>query len=438
MAEKDPLQAEDITLPSDNAPEEGISNSVDALLSEQGDLPTVPQTPKDEPAPEPVTPPVAPETTAKPEKTEPPAAEPSTTTGNEPPKTADTRQGEKLLAGKYNTTLDLTEAVLEEVRVLKGDKKEIAPMIAEAHKTNDWSKVEAKYKELQTKVETQLSEQKKNEPAKPIEPTVEQPASEAAPAEPDLSPAETQTIMLETAFEDFFAPERDGGFKGLAEDIRALGMEFPKPEDVVASYDEKTHTYPVMVDFLANLKTQSRQLWKEFNDAFNPIIGQKVKGTNEYENARAKAPTFNNSQLEKAKQEISDYGKKFGVEIKPEDIAAVIKDAQAKGNIYQVQAGSLFIKDGAILRYFKSEKADDIIEQVRKLTEAKATTAGRKQAVADIKNQDSKAIRSIGTTSVPGSKPAVSAVVDWNNPESVKAFAKEGETADMIEKMLAD
>ena len=54
MAEKDPLQAEDITLPSDNAPEEGISNSVDALLSEQGDLPTVPQTPKDEPAPEPV------------------------------------------------------------------------------------------------------------------------------------------------------------------------------------------------------------------------------------------------------------------------------------------------------------------------------------------------------------------------------------------------
>jgi hypothetical protein len=193
-----------------------------------------------------------------------------------------------------------------------------------------------------------------------------------------------------------------------------------------------------MVDFLANLKTQSRQLWKEFNDAFNPIIGQKVKGTNEYENARAKAPTFNNSQLEKAKQEISDYGKKFGVEIKPEDIAAVIKDAQAKGNIYQVQAGSLFIKDGAILRYFKSEKADDIIEQVRKLTEAKATTAGRKQAVADIKNQDSKAIRSIGTTSVPGSKPAVSAVVDWNNPESVKAFAKEGETADMIEKMLAD
>ena len=109
MAEKDPLQAEDITLPSDNAPEEGISNSVDALLSEQGDLPTVPQTPPSEPAPEPVTPPVAPEPTVKPEKTEPPAAEPSTTTGNEPPTPADTRQGEKLLAGKYKTTLVMAQ-----------------------------------------------------------------------------------------------------------------------------------------------------------------------------------------------------------------------------------------------------------------------------------------------------------------------------------------
>ena len=383
-----------------------LSNTLDeALSSEKEELPTVPDTSKMEVTPT-AEPAKTPETPAPTEKTgtekETPA--PQTETSAEP------STDKNLFAGKYNSTLDLTEAVLEEVKALKADKKDVADLITEAHKTGDWSKVEAKYKEFQAQVEKQIADQKKTEPTQPAQPTTE-PAQQPT-AEPEVSPQEYQAAILDQSFNDFEQTE-------LAKDFKEAGIEIPRTDEQ-----------------LAELKKNDRGMYREFMQEFGRIATRNKAAADEFLQADKDAPVQNTSEEKKATQQITDFGKKYKVEIKPEEIQAILKDAKAKGDIFTTKNGVLFIKEGAIFRYFKAEKAEDILDRVQKQTEAEALTRGRTEGHTDATTKNDKGIRSASTVAVPGAKAKAPATIDWKNEESIRAMASESQASEKLDELL--
>jgi hypothetical protein len=385
-----------------NVPEENITATIDEALSDSHEeLPQIPELPREEPPKsEPAAEVIATEKTDKsPEK------EPAPQGGEAPIPTGEP----KLLAGKFTNLLDLGVSALEEVKVLKIDKKEVSEMIAEAFRTGDTSKVEAKYKELESQVGKQIADEKKNEPPKPGVKTVEPPV---ATTEPELTAEEYRQAVLDQSYAQFEKTV-------LAADMREAGIEVPKTDEQ-----------------LAELKLVNRPMWKEFMDEFQGIVLTNKTKADEFLKAEKEVPVHNNSQREKAKTQILDFGKKFKVEIKPEEIDKILLDAEKEPGLYENRNGLMFIREGSIFRFFKAERAEDLLDRVSKQTEAESLTKGRQQAAEDLKNIDGKAIKSISTTQMPGMK-TVPKPIDWNDPEQVrKASIPEKELTDKIDSIL--
>ena len=373
-----------------------INSYVDAL-PENDDA-----TPAPAPVPEPVKqpekapeaqPPAAPASTEPPVKQpEAPATEPAKETPV--PAAEPTPADDKLLAGRFENTYDLEHAVLEEVKTLKLDKKDAIALFDEARKSGDYSKVVEKYKELQGQVDKQIEEQKKNEPPKPEPQPAEPPVRE--PVEPELTQESVKQIVLETSYEDFGKTE-------FAQWMKDQGIEVPTTDEQLAA-----------------LAKENRPVYREFLETFGRIVQGNRQRAEEFQKSEKEAPSYNNSQKEKAKQQIIASAKELDIELKSEEVTQILDEASKSREVYEDKNGTPYIRDGAIVDYFMARRYPKLVGEAYKKMKTDILTKGRAEgAEAVIAGKTAEPAR-MSTSAQPPvvTKPGK---IDFSDPKQAKA-----------------
>jgi hypothetical protein len=342
-----------------------------AIDSVQEETAVTPETPPDkgtgnatpEPSPKPAQEP--PEKPAP--ATEPPPAEKSKET---PPETPETNY-----AGKYSNTFDLTHAVQEAAKELnksyrkenpeaKEDlylNKDLVSLFADAQKSNDWTKVEAKYKEFASELTKKREEEKKKvEP--PAVPPVKEPESTVKPDSPEFDAYVNQVFEQQ---KEVLAKETRRRFDQteVAVAMAQAGIEVPQTDEE-----------------LTVLMKDNYGLWKDFTTTVKGLARTVREDAKNTLRLRQEAPIHNKSQVEKTKKEIEDFGKEWKKTFTPEEIDAILKEAEKTGNIYEDKSGVQMIRDGAFTDYFYARKAMAIIraavEEQKKAIEAENRNKG--------------------------------------------------------------
>lgn len=314
----------------------------------------------------------------------------------------------KLYAGKYTTSFDLIEGVLEEVKALGADKKSVAALVTEAQTSGDWSKVEAKYKELQAEISKKQPVAQKKDEASPTE------TPKKDPDETDLTPEEFDKLIV------------DNTMKQLSES--PLSKKFEK-------YAVKM---PTTQEGLDDLEIAYPALHMQFTEAFRQVYANTEKQAKQFIQYQKEAPGHNELQVANAKKQIADFAQKWNVGVTPEDIDSAVKEAIKSGAalVTEQKSGIDFIREGGIFKWFLAERAEQLLETVRNKAAVEADNKARIEALNDLEQKKAATPSTISTASTPSAQ-AKPKEVNWNNPEEAK---KQGRAAisNALDTLLSD
>ena len=399
-------------VPVTPTPADDVSSKINSALSELDgdDKAPITETPKVTPKVEPPTPPAAPkppEDVAKEQQASEPPAD-AAVAKPEADATPKETPDKPLLAGKYTNKYDLQAGVLEEAIVLKSDKKELVKLFTEADSTGDWSKVEAKYKELQTQVVKKIQDEKK-----PAETAQEVTPPKVETPETALSQDELKQVLFEQTTEQV-ANSR------IASRMKELGIAIPKTDEELNA---------LQLDYPA--------IYIEFTQTFQGTYRNLQTLAQKHMESTKQAPAFNNSQEEKSRQQIGDFAKQWDVPIG--DVDKIIAEAKASKSVFDNKDGVDFIREDALFEWFMAKKAPEMLRAVKAKADAEkaaatqtATVEGRMQGAQDVEKNKAKAIQSISTSSTPASATTAKPV-DFSDPKQAKAAG-----FDAVSKRLND
>lgn len=380
---KDPKEVKDVT------------GEVDKLL---GDEPIV------EPAAEPAKPATpAPEPQKEVDATEKsaPAAEKP---ASEPAKPASEQSPDKKYAGKYTNTFDLIEGTLEEVKALGADKKEVSSLVIEAQASGDWSKVEAKYKELQAQVVKKIQDSKKPEAVKPPEKPAEEQTTET-----DLKPEEFQKLLVEKTMEQISDSD-------LSRKFAKFKVEIPTTQEAL---DELEIAYPT--------------LFMQFEQTFRNLFAANKQQAELFLKAEKEAPGYNDTQKQTTKQKIEEFAKEWEVTLSSDEIDSMIAEATADKSIYEERNGVQFIRENALFDRFMVKNARTVLAQVKAKTKVDALNEGAQNALKDLDEARKKTPDTLSNTSTPSSAAVKPKEIDWSDPDQAKLAG-----ADKIRERITD
>lgn len=327
------------------------------------------------PSPE-VTPPAQP---PAPEKKEPPPAEPPA------PKAE-----EKLYAGKYKTVDELKKGLLEIAKPLNYNPKFLERLIAFAEKTGDWQSVEETYKDLNDALS---KNQKATEPA--------------PPKPPEEETALTETEQTRNA--EKFAVVRDETYRAIessqvVQDLTEQGFDIPRTSEEFREL--KAANYALAMEF-------SREYVRTFN-----IVRKEI---DDYDKALTQADPHNKTAQETAKQQISELTKQLAVPYDEPKLTAFIAEALKSPIVYEDRHGIPYIRDGAILDYFRAKEFDTLAKAVKLAGEL----AGRTQHAEDLQTMKKDGLKSISTVPTPGAHAREPAKIDVNDDRQLAAVSEE-------------
>jgi len=291
----------------------------------------------------------------------------------------------KLYAGKYTNTFDLIDGILEEVKYLKGDKKEIASLVEEAQKTGDWSKVENKYKELQAEVTRRIQEQKRQgdkQPSSSADSSVSQPQQKQENAGQDNympTQEEYNKVILDVTL-------RQLKESNLATKFKASGVEIPTTQEELDA-----------------LELSHPTLWVQFNEAFRQLWNANDMRAKAYLKAVQEAPKHNESELAKTKQRIVDFAKEFDVAIPENEIENFLNEARNNEFLYEMRDGVKFLRDNAVFDWFMAKKALDVLRTIRDKSRVNGINEGAKQVLQNIEKAKKEMPKTISTAKNPPS-----------------------------------
>jgi hypothetical protein len=376
-------------------PEE-VQKKIDSAFKDEPTPVETPATPPKEttPAVEPLKPETSTETPVQTTETPKQTTE-TASTETTPPETPKTYVGDK-----YTNEFDLMDGVLEEVKALKLDKKEVIDLFREAQKSGDYSKVESKYKELQTQVQAKVKEEKTTKTETPPEETLSDEDSTGT----GLSDKEFNDILLKTTH------ERLQG-SNLAEKFKRWQVEFPKTDQEL---DELEIKYPT--------------LYTQYVDTFQHLYDQAKSQAEAFRKADKEAPAHNEKLKNEAKQQIGEFISEWKVDLKPEEVDKIVTDALKSKQNYEKKEGVDFLRDGAIYEWFMAKKAPTILKEIR----VKTLNEGRMQGAQDVAKAKTQTPKTISTTATPASATKTKEV-DLTDHRQVKAAGE-----DFVHKKLKE
>ncbi len=324
---------------------EKLDDFVNSLPEEDNAEPTPAPTPVETPVATPPAEPTPTEPTVPKQPETPAPVTPETPAPVETPATPPATETPKLFADKYDNRFDLINGTLELVKAndIKGDdRKAVLALLEEADTTKDYSKVEAKYKELQATRTRQIEAERAAAPPTP-EPVESTPPVIEPPVDVAGQPEKVKQFVLSNAFNEFKQTS-------LAKYMERNGIKIPETDEE-----------------LAYLEDNNRPIWREFIDTFRPLIASNQKFVEDFSKSQAEAPVYNNSQKQKAKTEIESFVKELGIDtVKPADIDAAIEEASKQISLYEDRNGSMFIRDGALAQYVLGGKIALVIKSRRR------------------------------------------------------------------------
>lgn len=319
-----------------------------------------------------------------------------------PAETAPDTQAKKY-ADRFESTFDLIDGVLEEVKALGKDKKEISALVTEAQKSGDWSKVESKYKEYQSDYNKKVEETKAKE--KPVETTAD------TVQEPDMELGEYQAVLVETT------------------------MKQISDSDVARKFAKFDVKLPQTQEELDALEIAHPNLWMQYTDAFKRLYMANDENARGFLEADRTQSTHNETQLQQTKSQIEAFAKKYGTTVDPSEVERILTEAQKLDTVYENRHGVKFLRENSLYKYFLAEAAEKIIENVRKATEAEALNRGRAEAAKTIHSNNEAAPKTISTSQVPPTQSTAPKDPDWNNPDEARKVGSE-KIASKIDELL--
>ena len=376
---------------------------------------------KDESQTPPATPPDEGTGKTQPEPLKPPEPAPENKPATEPVKTsaevkdAPSDKPEKpIYAGKYFDKYNLMNGTMEANKAAGHDNKELVELFKKAEESNDWSPVESKYKELSSAVTKKIEEDKKAEEEKkkvtPSEPPVKEPEATVKPDSPEF----------DTYVNQVFEQQKDL----LAQETR---RRFDQT-DVAAAMSQAKIDVPQTDEELTVLMRDNYGLWKDFTSTVKNIAKAVREDAKTTLRLRQEAPIHNKTQVEKTKKQIEDFGKEWNKTFTPEEIDAILKEAEKDGNIYENKSGVQMIRDGAYSDYFHARKAMGIIRA--------AVEEQKKAIAAENRNQGAVAAQEAFDKNKTEQIPSASALHSPAASDKVKKFdvGASGLTAEDFDK----
>jgi hypothetical protein len=309
-----------------------------------------------------------------------------------------------LLAGRYKTGADLKKGALELATKLKmqgASTSALNRLIAAAEKTNDWTDVEATYKELQSEFTKQSDNQKP-------------PASPNAPATQDTKGTDTLPPEVEAKINRFVTGEIELGLMShpIARDFKRLGIELPRTSEELDALKGERETYNLAIAFenaVLQLAAPARQFAEGHyrTELIAPTLLEKEKGD--------------------VTKHIEDTAKKYGVTIPPEKLASMIDAITKSEDAYTIRNGVKVPKEGGFTRAFNAEYLPQLLEDIA----LNAKVSGAQNHAEVLRTLAKKTAGTISTAGGGGQRPA--------EKESITERARKGDaslTQEQIDRQI--
>ena len=385
---------------------------------EQVETPTAPEPVPVKETAEP-TPPAVASTAEKKEDVTPP--EPTPTPEKETPSTEP-----KLYAGKYTNVFDLTHSIQEAGKALGKENKEFISLFEEAQKSGDWTKAEAKYKELQGELTKKQQEEKKTQAAP------ETPVKE--PAEPEVSKAELHNLYLEQANKRIANSPIVLKMARLAHSTDKFMIDKiednPNLKNILLRLPQTEEELDILDVYLPSVASEYRQT---FGSLYNTIR----KESDDYLKIEREAPTYNETTKQSETKQINDLMTKLDAILPKEEVDKWLDTVLQDPTIYELKSGIPYLRAGQLQKRFISDNYERLhtlsLEKVRAEV-ANKSSVNTAETLANLKE---KSIQSIGTSNITPQKK-LPVKVDLNDDKTVRGLsteAKEKAFKDAIDKL---
>ena len=385
--------------------------------------------------PTPVTPPDKGTEVATPPAVVPPAETPAQTPETPtPPATSSPEKpsGEtpatepKLYAGKYTNVFDLTHSIQEAGKKLGKENKEFISLFEEAQKSGDWTKAEAKYKELNAEITKKDQEQKKAQEA--------QVTPEKVTTDTGMSDLEFHNLLLEQSQKRITNTAVVAKMARLAHstDKRMMDMleDNPTLKEILLRLPQTQDELDVLDVYLPTVSS-------EYKQTFASLYSDARKQAEDYIKIERESPVHNKSQQEVETKQINELMTKWNAVLPKEDVDSWFEGILKDQSVYELRSGIPYLRPNEILRRFVSDNADKLHTLALEKVKAEALNKGSMQTAETLKNLKEKSIQSIGSTTVAPQKklPVKTDLTDVNQVRSLSSEEKQRAFDDAVKNL---
>lgn len=324
---------------------------------------------------------------------------PAAPTGKEEPAPA---AAETTYAGKYKSPEELVKGFNELGEKLGGFYAEHAKRLVEAGlAAKSYKDIEAAY----ALYEKDLGKRS----APPAAP----PAAPAAPAKPDAAAAGDPAQLSE-------AESRQ-----IQETVKGVYTQRLAAHPVMVRFAQAGKQVPRNREELNALAQEDFVLAQSYMDALTEVRESVASEFAEIGTLKSSLPALQQTAVTEATAALKAFSEKTNLKLTDEQIAAVVTEGMASGDplVFETKHGFKVPRTGGLLRWFKAEKLDGYIEQVRIASESE----GRKKHADDLEKMKSQARGSIGNTAIPHrqQKAPEAGKVDLKDPDQVRMMTEE-------------
>lgn len=307
---------------------------------------------------------------------------------------------EVVYAGKYKSP----EALVDGMRELA--KKLTYPYDEHAERLIEAALASKSYKDLESayaKYEQELG--KRSATPSPAQPSATPAKAEegAASEAGTLSEAETREIQE--------------GVKGVFTQRLAL-------HPVMRRFAEASEQVPRNRQELNELAARDFVLAQSYMDALVEVKEAVASEFAEIGKLKSSLPTLTQTAVAEGTAALKAFSEKHNLKLTEAEIAAVVAEGMASADplVVETKHGFAVPRAGGLLRWFKAEKLDAMIERIRLASESE----GRRKHLEDLEKMKGKSRESIGTAAIPHRKVETETrTVDLKDPDQVRELNEE-------------
>lgn len=212
--------------------------------------------------------------------------------------------------------------------------------------------------------------------------------------------------------------------KQMVEDAKTTFARRLSAHPVMAKFHELGEQIPGTREELNELATRDFTLAQEYRDA---LIEVKESVASEYVQMgklKQELPVLMEKSIAEASADLKAFSDKFHLQLTGDEIKALVAEGMETGDtlVFENRLGFTIPKPHGLLRWFKAERVDTMIDRVKLNSES----AGRKKYLDELETMKTKQRGSIGNSAIPSRKVETEIKKgDLSDPDFVRGLTEE-------------